>query len=490
MRRGRELQLQQPPPRNSNSNSNSKGPWSWNSSWRFLELAVGVGVAATRLLAALLTVAAIASAQEASLEVRQVDASGFPTVKLFVSITDANGNPLTDLSPADFKIDESGKEVASPQIPGGTEPVCAFLVIDRSLSMSEGDKMGQAKEAASRFVDMMRPGDKTGIIAFDSLVDVVSQPTDSRDALKAHIRDIRPNGETACYSAVKMALELLWALKGRRSVVVLTDGRDNQSDVRGDSTSSVSRRSEELGIPVFAIGLGEDVQADALRMLAGGHGHYSYAPTEAELVGLFARQAEQIQKEFVLTYGSPNRNPDAKRRDITVTATWHGRKLSGTAAYAPSGAMPGQDPETRSPGSVWGVFLMIAIILGFLGAAPILLKRAQDGAKEAGVPGKVAPAVLPIDRPIPATPVAGRVRVIAPTQAPPLPPGPARVKIIAGTEPPPPPLPTDAPAAPPVAPPAAPRVRILPAADAPPPPPPADAPPPPPPPDPPPAANP
>ena len=415
--------------------------------------------------------AALVGAEEATLEIRQVDADGFPTVKLFISISDAQGNALTDVAPGSFRVDEGGKDAASPDIPAGNEPVISFLVIDRSGSMTEGEKMSQAKEAATRFIDMMRPGDRTGIIAFDSRVDTLTDPIEDKAALKMCVRGINAEGETAFLSGVKIALEALSGQKGRRSVIVLTDGMDNQSGQRGDTLEKVSYRAAELGVPVFAIGLGENALSDVLGRLAQrSHGKYAFAPSGQELMGLFQRQAEQIQKEFVLTYTSPNSARDGSHRDVRVRATWRGTEIEGTNGYAAGGPLPQGAAETQGGGKAWAVFLVLAIVIGFLGAAPVLLKRAQEKAAEAPA---AAPAATSSSAPAPADAPKGRVRVIAPTQPPPPPPAPGRVKILSAPEPPPAPPPPDAPPAP--APPSeaaagapakgGPRIRILPAGE-------------------------
>lgn len=434
-----------------------------------------------RLLIAAILASTLLRAEEAVLEIRQVDADGFPTVKLFISIADAQGNPLTDVSPGSFRVEEGGKDAASPDIPGGAEPVISFLVIDRSGSMSEGEKMSQAKEAATRFIDMMRTGDRTGIIAFDSRVETLTDPIDDKGALKMCVRGINAEGETACFSAVKEALTALSGQKGRRSVIVLTDGMDNQSQQRGDTLGGVCDRAVELGVPVFPIGLGENALSDVLGRLAQrSHGKYAFAPSGQELMALFQRQAEQIQKEFVLTYTSPDPARDGSHREVRVRASWRGTEIEGTNGYAAGGPLPQGAAETQGGGKAWGVFITLAILIGFLGAAPILLKRAQEKAAAAPAPAGKPPADAPA-APAPADAPKGRVRVIAPTQPPPPPPAPGRVKILSGGEPPPPPPPSaDAPPAP-AAPPSeagaaapakgGPRIRILPSGEPPAPPP-------------------
>ncbi len=99
--------------------------------------------------------------------VAQVDTSAYPTVKLYVSVTDAAGKPLPGLTARDFTITEDQQPVTVDLfVGGGAGAINTVLVIDRSGSMDEGDKIDGAREAAQAFVEQMRPGDRTAVLAF------------------------------------------------------------------------------------------------------------------------------------------------------------------------------------------------------------------------------------------------------------------------------------------------------------------------------------
>jgi hypothetical protein len=119
-------------------------------------------------LALLLLVALPAQAQSPpNARVAQVDTSAYPVVKLYVSVTDASGQPRPGLTARDFAITEDGQPITIDEfVGGGAGSIETILVIDRSGSMDEDDKMEGAKDAARAFVRQMRPGDRTAVLAF------------------------------------------------------------------------------------------------------------------------------------------------------------------------------------------------------------------------------------------------------------------------------------------------------------------------------------
>ncbi|KPV47764.1 hypothetical protein SE17_41690, partial [Kouleothrix aurantiaca] len=99
--------------------------------------------------------------------VTQVDSSHYPDVTLYVGVTDDGGQPVGGLSARDFAVTEDGQPVTIGAFAGGAGAVSAALVIDRSGSMAEADKIDGAQEAAQAFVDQMHSADRTTLIAFD-----------------------------------------------------------------------------------------------------------------------------------------------------------------------------------------------------------------------------------------------------------------------------------------------------------------------------------
>src|SRR3954464_2584182 len=98
--------------------------------------------------------------------VAQVDTAHYPDVTLYVGVTGPDGKPVGGLAAKDFAVTEDGQPVKIDDFAGGAGPISTVLVIDRSGSMEENDKIDGAQDAARAFVEQMRPGDQTELITF------------------------------------------------------------------------------------------------------------------------------------------------------------------------------------------------------------------------------------------------------------------------------------------------------------------------------------
>ncbi|GJM75478.1 hypothetical protein HMSSN036_76940 [Paenibacillus macerans] len=91
----------------------------------------------------------------------------------------------------------------------------------------DGDKLKLAKEAAQRTVELLRPQDTVGVVAFDDQPWWVVEPQklgDKKDVL-AQINGIPSGGGTNIYPAVEGALNKLLDVQAQRKhLILLTDG--------------------------------------------------------------------------------------------------------------------------------------------------------------------------------------------------------------------------------------------------------------------------
>ncbi|HEU4325042.1 MAG TPA: VWA domain-containing protein [Roseiflexaceae bacterium] len=289
------------------------------------------------LLAALLLPALpVAAATASQARVAQVDSSAYPDVTIYVSVTDAAGQTVGGLTQDDFQILEDGQPVAISDFAGGGQTaINTVLVIDRSGSMDVSGKMEGAKDAAVAFVEQMRPGDRTAIVAFDTEAVLVQPFTGDTRALTRAIRSLRPGESTALYDSLIAGVEQLDGISGRRALLLLTDGRDllgTDSDApASDATlDQAIDTAERAGIAVQAIGLGERGSDDrrtgiderVLRRMANEtDGEYFYAPSADQLASLYRRLAADLHQEYRLTYRSPRPFYDGTRRNIEVTVS-------------------------------------------------------------------------------------------------------------------------------------------------------------------------
>ena len=175
------------------------------------------------------------------------------------------------------------------------KPANVMLVVDTSGSMSEEGKLDEAKRGLQVFFGQLSPKDRIGMIAFNSEVFQVAPVTPYGTGgakLRAAVRDLFPDGQTAVYDATDAGLTAIQRLRDPtriNAVVVLTDGEDNQSSLRvGEVVAKLRRqaRSEGLTVRVYTIAYGSQANKAALSAMAVASGGKAFEgdPKEIESV--------------------------------------------------------------------------------------------------------------------------------------------------------------------------------------------------------------
>lgn len=320
-----------------------------------------------------------AQSEETLIRITQVDNSQFPNVTVYVSATNGAGEPI-GVDPAAIQIQENGEVMEPVAFIGGGEvvggeaiPVTTMLVIDISGSMDKNNKIGAAKEAAKAYVNGMRSGDQAGLISYDTQVYTVQPITSDIPTLTAAIDGLQTGSDTAMYDALSEAEKALDGFSGRKSIIVLTDGMDNQSR---SSADDILNGISESGLTISAIGFGdttasgqEGLDEAGLRSLAErAGGQYAFATDAQTLSALYQQYGQSLQSEYAITYISPSTLRDGINRGLTVSITEIGVAAEG--AYNPGGVLP--EVPTRS----WTLFGGILAALLLLLAAPSLVSLA------------------------------------------------------------------------------------------------------------------
>jgi Mg-chelatase subunit ChlD len=174
------------------------------------------------------------------------------------------------------------------------------LAIDASTSMNErtpagGTKIDAAVAAARAFLDELRfdRGDQAAIVTFNADATLPAPLTGDRAALEAALAGIR----TAQLTCLACAVEVSAAeLDGPRRIaghtptlILLTDGRSNPRP----ASEAVDRAetAKAQGVVVFAIGLGTDLDEEALLAMAGRPEYFHRAPEAEDLADIYRRIA-------------------------------------------------------------------------------------------------------------------------------------------------------------------------------------------------------
>lgn len=313
--------------------------------------------------------------EEPQVHITQVDTSQFPTVTVYVSVTDAAGEPF-GIDPGRLVLQENDVIIQPDQLhdaAGIVEALTTLLVIDVSGSMDVEDKLSTAKSAARAYVDQMRAGDQVGVMAFDTSVSYTQPITPYAGSVKTAITALVAGDDTAMYDALIEAAEILSPIPGRKAIIVLTDGMDNMSQY---GLLDVIASIGPSGLSISTVGLGNPQEQEtyagldvsALMSLASqAGGVYAYANDVSELTSLYQWYARLLQSEYAITYTSPGSLRDGLTRQLTVSLAYADAEAQG-AAYNPGGLVP----EVGEPAS-WGLFIAVLAFLILLLFMPGLI---------------------------------------------------------------------------------------------------------------------
>lgn len=236
------------------------------------------------------------------------------------TITDSERR-FADIDVDDLTVTEQGVEQKVDVFHEAVTPVSIMLALDASGSMKKW--ADTAKAAATSFIDAIRPQDALGLVMFaDSsqmAVDLVTDRERARQAVAAYV----PRGGTALYDAIGDSLGRLSKTEGRRAVVIVTDGRDeDNAGTRPGSVRTfddVAAAAREVDAIIYAIGVGQNVDRDLLAQLAQDSGGEAYFPDDvSQLEGDYHRIVENLRRRWIIGYESTNAARDGSWRPVGI----------------------------------------------------------------------------------------------------------------------------------------------------------------------------
>jgi len=100
----------------------------------------------------------------------------------------------------------AGPFIKTAATPAGAGHRTVVLAIDRSFSMSQGDRLARAKREAAAVLAGLTPGASVQVLEFASQARILAQTPDDRAALRAAIEAIAPSASRSSYGGLVRAL--------------------------------------------------------------------------------------------------------------------------------------------------------------------------------------------------------------------------------------------------------------------------------------------
>jgi VWFA-related protein len=215
-------------------------------------------------------------------------------------------------------------------------PVSVMLALDASGSMT---KVSPAiMEAAHTFVSALKPEDPLGIELFADRAEMAHDLSPARWVSHRNIQRYVAKGGTALYDSLVDSMVRLSTVQGRRVVVVMTDGRDENATSTGPGSTrtwdDVLSTARNTGATVYAIGFGTNVDQARLTELTSLTGGEAYFTNDISQLGEhYQRIVDDLHRRYIVAYTSTNTERDGGWRAVGIRTTDPALKVRSPGGY-------------------------------------------------------------------------------------------------------------------------------------------------------------
>jgi len=258
-------------------------------------------------------------------------------VELFTSVYDRKGRPVEGLTAADFEVREEGEPQTVRRFELVRElPIHAGILLDTSISMT--DRLADAEAAAHGFFErVLTPRDQACLMTFNDLYALVVPFTNSPEVLAGGLSNLIAEGNTALYDSLIEALFYFHGLRGKRALILLTDGEDSGSRYSFDEVLDYARRT---GVAIYGIGLSMDQReidsrAKLSRLCSETGGDCAFIDSASELDRVYERIERELRSQYLLAYQSSAHSGGEDFVEVDVDVKRPGVEARTISGYYP-----------------------------------------------------------------------------------------------------------------------------------------------------------
>ena len=245
-------------------------------------------------------------------------------VNVFSTVTNSGGAPVSSLKQEDFEVFEDGKPQKIAVFQRESElPLSIVIAIDTSLSTRNDQKL--ELDSARRFAHtILRPIDGISLFQFSEVVDQLTPFTADIRVIDRGISRIHTGAATALYDTLYLGSDALLGRRGRKVMVVITDGGDTVSKT---SYQDAVRAAQEAEVILYSIII-VPIESNAGRDIGGEHaliqlsrdtgGKYFYASSLEQLDAAFRQISDELRTQYLIAYYPSARLSDSDFRRIEI----------------------------------------------------------------------------------------------------------------------------------------------------------------------------
>lgn len=254
-------------------------------------------------------------------------------VELLTTVTGRNGRLVKGLTREDFRVYEDGRrqEIRKFELVEDL-PLTVGIAMDSSSSMVSS--LPEAQAAAVDFLEsVITPRDKVFAVGFAGQPVLLVPPTDDVSAVEDALTDLRSVGMTTLHDAIVTSLYYFRGIRGRKALIILSDGEDTASHMPFNDALEYARRS---GVVIYTIGLDIGPLQTSIRgklndLARETGGQVFYIGRSEELRDVYRTIEEELRSQYLITY-SPDRpasEGDYREVEVEVEGKYKARTMSG-----------------------------------------------------------------------------------------------------------------------------------------------------------------
>jgi VWFA-related protein len=260
-------------------------------------------------------------------------------VELYTSVVDGRGRPVDGLDKGDFTVFEDGQRQEVRRFERIEDvPIYAGILLDTSASMEEAGKLDQAVKGALRFFQkVITPKDRAAVITFADQPNLAVRFTNQEQVLAGGLAGLTAAGNTTLYDSLIYSLYYFGGIKGKRALIILSDGKDEGSRYTFNDALEYARRS---GVALYTVGINlstqeADVRMKLSRLADETGGRFFFIETASELDGIYDKIQKELRSQYLLAYQSSKEGDPDKFRTVEVKLAKPGLEAKTLRGYYP-----------------------------------------------------------------------------------------------------------------------------------------------------------
>ncbi len=260
-------------------------------------------------------------------------------VELPITVLDRDSQAVENLRMEDFKVFEDDvKQIISHFSLHQDLPVRLGIVVDTSGSMER--TLPTVQRVVMGFLrDLLRPQDRAFIETFSDQPELLAPFTADFKTLENAMLALFADRATALYDSVIMGLFQFSGVRGRKAMVVLTDGEDTASKHDFEDVVGYAQRA---GVTIYTVGIDLPVskvsarwQLNKLAQITGGRAFFVSDDTELERI--YSEIDRELRTQYLVAYTSSSKKPADELRKIKVEVDRKKVRVRTISGYYPGG---------------------------------------------------------------------------------------------------------------------------------------------------------